>query len=149
MVKLLVSLHFAAWLDILTQVLSSLKSPNFSFGRVLSISVSNNHCNKEGEERKKEEQMSLFSSSLQSATVAFEVNACQYLAATDRQQSHLRTISPFHTFTAVQTEGKMKKLKKEKTKCVKWILSSPVICLSSRNVSGTRQKGWTVTMSFF
>lgn len=115
MVKLLVSLHFAALLGILTQVLSSLKSPNFSFGRVLSISVSNNHCNKEGEERKKEEQMSLFSSSLQSATVAFEVNACQYLAATDRQQSHLRAISPFHMFTAVQTgEGKMKKIEKRK-----------------------------------
>lgn len=115
MVKPLVSLHFAAWLDILTQVLSSLKSPNFSFGTVLSISVSNNHCNKEGEERKKEEQMSLFSSSLQSATVDFEVNACQYLAATDRQQSHLRAISPFHMFTAVQTgERKMKIFEKRK-----------------------------------
>lgn len=58
--------------------------------------------------------MSLFSCSLQSTTVAFEVNACQYLAATDRQQSHLRNISPFHMFTAVQTggEGKIKKNQK-------------------------------------
>lgn len=52
--------------------------------------------------------MSLFSRSLQSTTVAFEVNACQYLAATDRQQSHLRNISPFHMFTAVQTGGEGK-----------------------------------------
>lgn len=81
--------------------------------------------------------------------MAFEVNACQYLAATDRQQSNLRTISLFHIFTLVQLgrEGKMKKI--EKTKCFKRILSSPVICTSCRNVSGTWKQGWTVTMSFF
>lgn len=41
-------------MDIVTQALSSLKNPNFSFGRVLGISVPNNHYNKEGEERKKD-----------------------------------------------------------------------------------------------
>lgn len=62
--------------------------------------------------------MSLFSCSLQSTTVAFEVNACQYLVATDRQQSHLRNIFPFHMFTIVQTgeEGKKKKSEKVKKK---------------------------------
>lgn len=40
--------------------------------------------------------------------VAFEVMACQYLSATDRQQSHLCTISPFHMFTAEQTGGEEK-----------------------------------------
>lgn len=40
--------------------------------------------------------------------VAFEVTACQYLSATDRQQSYLRTISPFHMFTAEQTGGEEK-----------------------------------------
>lgn len=46
--------------------------------------------------------------------MAFEVNTCQYLAATDRQQSHLCNIFPFHMFTAVQTggEGKIKKNQK-------------------------------------
>lgn len=52
--------------------------------------------------------MSLFSRSLQSTAVAFEVNACQYLAATDRQQSHLRNLSPFHMFAAAQTKGEGK-----------------------------------------
>lgn len=41
-------------------------------------------------------------------TVAFEVMACQYLGATDRQQSHLCIISPFHMFTAEQIGGEEK-----------------------------------------
>jgi len=46
--------------------------------------------------------------SLQSITVAFEVIACQYLGATDRQQFHVRIMSPFHTYTAEQIGGEEK-----------------------------------------
>ncbi len=45
---------------------------------------------------------------LQSAPVAFEVIACQYLGAIDTQQSHLRIIYPFHTSAAEQIGGEEK-----------------------------------------
>ena len=45
---------------------------------------------------------------LQSSTVAFEVMVCQYLAAADRQHSHLRIISPFHTSGPEQIGGEEK-----------------------------------------
>lgn len=45
---------------------------------------------------------------LQSSPVAFEVTACQYLGATERQQSHLCIIPYFHMSTAEQIGGEEK-----------------------------------------
>lgn len=45
---------------------------------------------------------------LQSTPVAFEVIAFQYLGTTDRQQSQLRIIPPFHKSTAEQIGGEEK-----------------------------------------
>lgn len=93
-------------MDIVTQALSSLKNPNFSFGRVLGISVPNNHYNKEGEERKKDRCLC---SRAHFKVLLWPLKST--LANTwlqDRQQSHLHNISPFHMFTAVQTGGEGK-----------------------------------------
>lgn len=59
------------------------------------------------QEEKKNTGVSL-QARLQSSTVAFEVMVCQYLAATDRQQSHLRIISPFHMSAPEQIGGEKK-----------------------------------------
>lgn len=56
---------------------------------------------------KKEACVSL-QATLQSTPVTFEVIACQCLGATDRKQSHLYIIPPFHIPTAEQIGGEEK-----------------------------------------
>lgn len=135
--------------DFVTQTPSCSQNSNLSFGEVLSISVLNNYQNKKKKKKKKNVS---HQAPLQSTIVAFEVMACQYLGATDRQQFHLRTISPFQYVHCWANRRRRKDLKKKqkknKTECVKWILSSPVISMRCWNAAGTRRCGQTVTMSF-
>lgn len=136
---------------VLQPTLSCFKNPTLSFGRVLSIRVSNNHYNKKGEERKKNRCLC---SRAHFKVLLWPLKST--LAGTWLQQIDSNPICvQFHSFICsllCKQEGKerFKKFKiKKPPKRVKWILSSAVICMSCWNVSGTRQQGRTVTMSFF
>lgn len=85
------------------------QNPSVSFNGVLSISVLNSYYNKKKRKTKKKKKTGVsLQATLQSTLVAFEVIACQYLGATDRQQSHLCIIPPFHLSTAEQIGGEEK-----------------------------------------
>lgn len=56
----------------------------------------------------KKKQLTLFKLHFKALQWPFEVTACQYLRATDRQQSCLCIIPPFHTFAVKQIGGEKK-----------------------------------------
>lgn len=100
-------------MEIVIQVLSSLKNLNISFGRLLSISVANNHYNKEGEEGKKNRCLCSHAHFKVLLWPLKSTLANTWLQQTDSNPIYV-TFLPFHMFTAVQTggEGKIKKNQK-------------------------------------